>query len=113
MAQSSSGSVQRQAVSPLPLLHPEPHVHLAVHRRGGGEVRLGLLPAGAFPKSRTSDVEFSRAAARYGRQTTPSYVERPPVAARKVPLMRSDPVVPTKSSVPPVTVWTSAKSPSP
>lgn len=40
----------------------------------------------------------------YGRHTMPSYVEVPPVAARKFPLMRSDPVVPTKSSVPPVTV---------
>jgi hypothetical protein len=27
----------------LRLRQPEPHVHLAVHRRGGGEVLLGLL----------------------------------------------------------------------
>jgi hypothetical protein len=36
----------------------------------------------------------------------------PPVAAMKFPLIRSDPVVSTKSPVPPVIVWRSTRSPS-
>jgi hypothetical protein len=34
---------------PLRLLQPEPHVHLAVHRRGGGEVLVGLLALARAP----------------------------------------------------------------
>jgi hypothetical protein len=33
----------------LRLLQPEPHVHLAVHRRGGGEVLLGRLMVAGPP----------------------------------------------------------------
>jgi hypothetical protein len=33
----------------LRLLQPEPHVHLAVHRRGGREVLLGLLAVARAP----------------------------------------------------------------
>ena len=43
-----------QRISSLPhlrlgLLQPEPHVHLAVHRRRGGEVLLGLLALARAP----------------------------------------------------------------
>src|SRR6266849_4307477 len=34
----------------LRLLQPEPHVHLAVHRRRGGEVLLRLLPLARAPR---------------------------------------------------------------
>src|SRR2546422_4971785 len=37
------GQVIRVPASRPPLLQPEPHVHLAVHRRGGGEVLASLL----------------------------------------------------------------------
>src|SRR2546426_5570263 len=33
----------------LRLLQPEPHVHVAVHRRRGGEVLLGLLALARAP----------------------------------------------------------------
>jgi hypothetical protein len=33
----------------LYLLQIEPHIHLAVHRRGGGEVFLGFLPLARAP----------------------------------------------------------------
>jgi hypothetical protein len=36
-------------ISASAVLQPEPHVHLAVHRRGGGEVLLSLLPLAQPP----------------------------------------------------------------
>jgi hypothetical protein len=36
----------------LHLLHPEPHLHLAIHRRSRGQVLVGVLPLARAPVQR-------------------------------------------------------------
>ena len=49
MLRPGSGCSCRASELRLCLLQPEPHAHLAVHRRGGSEARLGLRAIAGAP----------------------------------------------------------------